>query len=130
MEIPETLRYTETHEWARLEGDEIVVGITAHAQQALGDVTFVELPDVGRTLDAKEDFGVVESVKAVSDVYSPLPGEVVGVNEQLEDEEATAAVNDDPYGAGWLVRIKLDDPAMFDELLDAAAYEAFLHKDA
>ncbi|MEM1349454.1 MAG: glycine cleavage system protein GcvH [Myxococcota bacterium] len=129
MEIPEELRYTETHEWARLEGDVIVVGITAHAQQALGDVTFVELPDVGRTLEVSEDFGVVESVKAVSDVYAPLAGEVVGVNEALEDEDATAAVNDDPYGSGWLVRIRLEEPASFGTLMDAGAYDAFLHKD-
>ncbi len=121
MSVPPELRYTKEHEWLRLAGDEATVGITAYAAEQLGDIVFVELPDVGRSLDQFATFGVVESVKAVSDLYSPISGEVVAVNEALADRPEL--VNSDPYGEGWLIRLKPRDPAEVDALLDAAAYE-------
>lgn len=125
MSIPSELLYTKSHEWVRLDGDVATVGVTWYAQDALGDVVFVELPELGRELDAEEDFGVVESVKAVSDVYSPLAGEVIEVNEDLSDEPER--INASPYGEGWLIRIKLADPSEASKLLDASAYESHLH---
>ena len=120
--IPADLRYAASHEWARLEEDgTITIGITDHAQQALGDVVFVELPHVGRALAAGQEAGVVESVKAASDIYSPLSGSVVAVNEALT--EAPESVNADAYAA-WFFRIKQDNAADLDGLLDAAAYQA------
>ena len=124
MDVPETLRYTADHEWLRLESDEAVVGITAYAAEELGDVVFVELPAVGRRLEAGEAFGVIESVKTASDLYAPLAGEVVAVNEALASQPEL--VNSEPYGAGWMVRLRLDDPAAADGLLDAGAYRAQL----
>ena len=119
--IPIELRYAETHEWARPQEDGIVaVGITDHAQHLLGDLVFVELPEVGRVVTAAESCAVVESVKAASDVYSPVDGVIVEVNELLADNPEL--INDDPYGEGWILRIKTS--ASLDGLLDAAAYEA------
>jgi glycine cleavage system H protein len=119
-QIPEDLRYTKSHEWVRMDGDEAVVGITDHAQELLGDLVFVELPEVGRQVQASEEFGVVESVKAASDVYAPLAGEVTAVNEALTDAPET--INNDPYGDGWMVRIRVSDPGAAAGLLDASAY--------
>ncbi|SIS86267.1 glycine cleavage system protein GcvH [Neptunomonas antarctica] len=120
-DIRNELKYVASHEWIRDEGDgTVTIGITDHAQDLLGDVVFVELPDVGTDVAAGDDAGVVESVKAASDVYVPLSGEVVEVNEQLE--ESPELVNSDPYGDGWFFRIKLSDVAELDDLLDADAY--------
>jgi glycine cleavage system H protein len=117
---PQDLRYSKQHEWVRVEGDKGRVGITAYAQNQLGDVVFVELPEVGRTLKAHESFGTVESVKAVSELYSPVPGEVVEVNSALAS--APEAINSDPYGKGWMIVIRLADAAAASTLMDAAAY--------
>ena len=119
--VPAELRYTKDHEWVRVEGDEAVVGITQYAADQLGDIVFVELPDTGRTLDQHATFGVVESVKAVSDLFAPVAGEVTETNGDLTG--TPEVVNTDPYGAGWMLRVKLADPAQVDTLLDAAAYE-------
>ena len=124
MEVPEELRYTLDHEWLRRESDDAVVGITAYAADELGDIVFVELPEVGRRLAAAEAFGVIESVKTASDLYAPAAGEVVAVNESLG--ASPELVNSDPYGDGWMVRLRLDDGAAGDALLDAAAYRATL----
>lgn len=121
---PEDLLYHPEHDWARVEGDTAVLGITWHAQDALGEVVFVEPPAVGAQLTQNEPYAEVESVKAVSDVFAPLSGEVVEVNEQLSD--TPEALNDDPYGAGWMVKIRLSDPAEQDGLLDQASYVASL----
>ena len=121
MDVPEGLRYTEDHEWVRLEGEEAVVGITAYAADELGDIVFVELPSVGADLSARQTFGVVESVKAVSDLFAPLAGEVVEANGELAGRPEL--VNDQPYGDGWMLRIRVEDPGQADELLDASAYE-------
>lgn len=120
--VPAALRYAASHEWARLEQDgTVTVGITDHAQQALGDVVFVELPEVGKALAAGDAAGVVESVKAASDIYAPLAGEVIAVNEVLAD--APESVNGDPYGA-WFFKLKPASAADLEQLLDAAAYQA------
>jgi glycine cleavage system H protein len=120
-EIPADLRYTKEHEWVRVEGDEAVIGITQFAAEQLGDVVFVELPDTGRTLDQFATFGVVESVKAVSDLYAPLSGEVRATNDVLSG--TPELVNSDPYGDGWMLRLAVSDAAQVEALLDAAAYE-------
>lgn len=120
--IPTDLRYASTHEWVRPDGDGIfTVGISEHAQGLLGDMVFVELPDVGDTVSTGDDIAVAESVKAASDVYAPISGEVVGVNEDLED--SPELVNSDPYGDGWLFKIKADDAEEVEGLLDAEGYE-------
>jgi glycine cleavage system H protein len=119
--VPAELRYTKDHEWVRVDGDEAVVGITQYAADQLGDIVFVELPDTGRTLEQHATFGVVESVKAVSDLFAPVAGEVTETNGDLTG--TPEVVNTDPYGAGWMLRVKLADPAQVDTLLDAAAYE-------
>lgn len=119
--IPANLRYTESHEWVLDNGDgTVTLGITDHAQEALGDVVFVELPEVGRSLDAGEEFGVIESVKAASDLYAPLAGEVIEANEALEDAPET--VNEAPYEGGWIAKLKLADASALEGLLDADAY--------
>jgi glycine cleavage system H protein len=118
LSVPQDLQYTRSHEWVRTEGDTATVGITDHAQDELGDVVFVELPDEGATFDAGESFGTVESVKAVSDVYAPVGGEVVEVNSSLED--APEKINDDPYGEGWLVKLRTSGEA---DLLSPEGYE-------
>ena len=120
MDVPETLRYTEDHEWLRSEGDEAVVGITAYAADELGGVVFVELPEVGRHLQRAEAFGVIESVKTASDLYAPVAGEIVQVNEALG--RSPELVNAEPYGGGWMLRLRPDEPGFADALLDAAAY--------
>jgi len=122
--VPTDLRYTKDHEWVRVDGDEAVVGITDYATNQLGDIVFVELPDVGRTLSQAGTFGVVESVKAVSDLFSPVSGEVTSGNDALA--AAPELVNSDPYGDGWMIRLKLANPTEVDELLDAAAYDALI----
>ncbi|WP_377894817.1 glycine cleavage system protein GcvH [Alteromonas sp. R78001] len=120
--IPTDLRYASTHEWVRPDGDGVfTVGISEHAQGLLGDMVFVELPDVGDTVSTGDDIAVAESVKAASDVYAPINGEVVGVNEELED--SPELVNSDPYGDGWLFKIKADDAEEVEGLLDAEGYE-------
>ncbi len=116
------LRYTEDHEWIRAEGDVAVVGITDYAQEQLGDVVYVELPEVGRTVKKGDEAAVVESVKAASEIYAPVSGEVVEVNGDLEGEPAK--VNEDPQGAGWFMKIRMSDPSELDDLMDEAAYKA------
>jgi glycine cleavage system H protein len=123
METPADLRYSEEHEWVRVDGDTATIGITAYAQDSLGDIVFVELPSVGRTLATGEGFGVVESVKAVSDVYTPVPGEIVAVNSTLET--APEQVNNAQYEGGWMIRLRISDKSAIDKLMDAAAYTAF-----
>jgi glycine cleavage system H protein len=124
MEFPEDLRYTQEHEWLRLEGNDGVVGITDFAQDALGDVVFVELPAVGATLTQGQTFGVVESNKTVSDLFAPVSGRVTAVNQVLRDEPER--VNNDPYGGGWMIRIAVGEREQVEKLLDAAAYRAFV----
>lgn len=125
--IPQELRYSPSHEWARQEADgTLTIGITHFAQDALGDIVFAELPAVGRGLDAGEEFGVVESVKAVSDVYVPVAGEVVAINDGLNSKPE--AINEAPYTDGWLIRIRPSDASAFEAMMTAAAYEASLHK--
>ena len=118
-----TLKYTEDHEWLKLESDIATVGITVHAQEALGDVVFVELPEVGATFAQKDTAGVVESVKAAADVYMPVSGEVIEVNEALRSDPSLA--NSDPLGAGWFFKVKLSNPAQLDALMDETGYTAF-----
>ncbi len=121
---PDDLRYHREHDWARVEDDEATLGITWYAQDALGELVHYEPPDVGATIAADTPYGEVESVKAVSDVFAPLSGEVLEVNQKVVDAPET--VNEDPYGEGWLVRIRLSDAAEAEALLDAAAYQAFV----
>ena len=120
LNFPAEVRYAESHEWARSEGDRVKVGITDYAQDQLGDIVFVELPEVGDTLDKGEEFGTVESVKAVSELYMPVGGEIAAVNSSLED--APEKVNNTPYGDGWMIEIKAENPSELDELLDNDAY--------
>ena len=126
MNIPTNLKYTKDDEWIRLEGEFGYIGITDYAQHELGDITFVDIdPDlVGETLEAEEEFGAVEAVKTTAELTMPVAGEVVEVNETLADEENAKLVNTDPYGEGWMLKIKVSDAAELDNLLDAAAYEA------
>ncbi|WP_404326394.1 glycine cleavage system protein GcvH [Cobetia sp. UIB-001] len=127
--IPATLKYTESHEWVQDNGDgTVTIGITDHAQEALGDVVFVELPEVGRELALEEEFGVIESVKAASDLYAPLAGEVISVNESLED--APESVNESPYDDAWILKMKVADSAELDKLLDADAYSQLVESEA
>ena len=127
--VPEELKYTKSHEWVRREADgSVTIGITEHAQELLGDMVFVELPESGRAVAAEEDCAVVESVKAASDVYAPIAGEVTEVNSALED--SPEIVNQDPYGDGWLFRMTPADEAEIDGLLDAAGYQAVVAEDA
>jgi glycine cleavage system H protein len=124
--IPADLRYSRTHEWLRSEGDEVVVGITDYAQDALGDVVYIELPSVGDSFGAGDVFGVIESVKASSDLYAPVAGEVIAVNTELEGDQAP--VNSDPYGTGWMIRLKPGGAE--NELLDAEAYTKHVEESA
>jgi glycine cleavage system H protein len=121
--VPEDLHYSKDHEWVRVEGNIGVVGITDYAQNSLGDVVYVELPKAGEEFSANESFGSVESVKAVSEVFAPISGAVVEVNETLTDEPEK--VNEDPYGQGWMIRVKMSSPGEVDSLLTAAEYEDF-----
>ncbi len=121
MSIPAELKYTKDHEWVKVDGDTAIVGITDYAQGELGDVVFVELPEVGDAVEKDESFGTIEAVKAVADLFSPLSGEVVDVNGELEDDPEI--VNKEPYGKGWMVKINISDEGELDTLMDAAAYE-------
>jgi len=121
MNIPSELRYTKDHEWAKLEGDVVTIGITDYAQGELGDVVFVELPEEGTEVTMNETFGSIEAVKAVADLFSPVSGEVIEVNESIMDEPEK--VNQDAYGAGWMVKIKITDPDELSQLMDASAYQ-------
>ena len=125
MSIPDDLQYTKSHEWVRMEGDTATIGITDHAQEELGDVVFVELPDVGDTIGAGDSFGTVESVKAVSDLYTPVGGEVAEVNSSLED--APEKINDDPYGEGWIVKLRTSEEA---DLLSPEEYEQVVEEES
>lgn len=125
---PEELSYTKDHEWVRVKADQATVGITDHAQNQLGDVVYVELPKVGDSFEAAEPFGSVESVKAVSEIYMPLGGTVVEVNDSLND--APEKVNEDPYGAGWMIKIRMENPSQVDALLTAAEYEDYIKEEA
>ena len=122
--VPTDLRYTKDHEWVRLEGDTATVGVTTYAAEQLGDVVYVDLPAAGRSLVRHATFGVVESVKAVSDLFAPLGGEVTEANDELSG--SPELVNSDPFGAGWMIRLRVGDVAEVDELLDAAAYEELI----
>jgi glycine cleavage system H protein len=124
VSVPDELQYTRSHEWVRREGETATVGITDHAQDELGDVVFVELPEVGATFDAGEAFGAVESVKAVSDLYAPVGGEVLEVNGALED--APEKINEDPYGDGWILKLRAGGEG---DLLSAQEYEQFLEQE-
>lgn len=126
--IPRELRYTQTHEWIRMEDDgTLVIGITDHAQSQLGELVFVDLPDLGANVHASDEVCVVESVKAASDVYSPVSGKIISINEDLE--ESPNLVNSDPFGDGWLFRIDPIDPDEFSELLDADGYAQYMEED-
>ncbi len=126
--VPENLRYTKDHEWIRVEGDAGTIGITDHAQEELGDIVYVELPKSGAKLEQASSFGSVESVKAVSDIYCPVSGEVAEINETLAD--APEKVNDDPYGGGWLIKLKLSDAAQIDGLMTAAQYTEYIGSES
>ncbi len=125
---PKDLRYDKEHEWVRVEGDEAVIGISHFAQDQLGEVVYVDLPEAGDEVTAGETFGEIESVKSVSELFAPVSGEVVKVNEALEDAPET--VNEDPYGEGWMIVVKMADPSQADDLMDASAYEAFVAEEA
>ena len=124
MNIPENLKYSKEHEWIAVEGDIVTIGITDYAQGELGDVVFVELPGVGDTFEMQDAFGTIEAVKAVSDLYCPVNGEVIEINESLEDAPET--VNKDPYGEGWMIKMKVEDAAQLGDLLNAGAYKELL----
>lgn len=127
MSIPNDLFYTENHEWVSMDGKEAVVGITEHAQEELGDIVFVELPSVEEELDQFEEFGVIESVKAVSDVFMPASGIIVEVNEELMDQPEL--INEDPYGSGWLIKVEVKDKDELEKLMDSTEYESFLEEE-
>lgn len=118
--IPKELKYTREHEWIRLDGDVATVGITDYAQGELGDIVFVELPEIGDSLDKDDSFGTIEAVKAVSDLFAPLSGEVVEINAELTD--TPSVINDDPYGEGWMIKIRLSDVSETEELMDPEGY--------
>lgn len=124
MNIPAELRYSKDHEWVRVEGDTAVVGITDFAQSQLGDIVFVDVTTEGETLSQHDIFGTIEAVKTVSDAFLPVGGEIIEFNQGLND--APESVNKDPYGEGWMVKVKMDDPSQLDSLLDAAAYRAMI----
>ena len=120
LSFPDDVRYAKSHEWARLDGDKVKVGISDYAQDQLGDIVFVELPEVGDTFGKGEEYGTVESVKAVSELYMPVAGEIVAINDTLED--APEKVNNSPYGDGWMIEVKADTPSEIDDLMDNNAY--------
>ncbi|SKB46886.1 glycine cleavage system H protein [Salegentibacter holothuriorum] len=124
MNIPQELKYTKDHEWIKVEGDTVTIGITDFAQSELGDIVYVEVETVDETLDKEEVFGTVEAVKTVSDLYLPLSGEIIEFNESLEDEPEK--VNSDPYGEGWMIKVKFSDESQLEELLSADAYKEIL----
>ena len=123
-DIPKNLKYTKEHEWARVEGNSVVIGVTAHAQESLGDVVYVELPKIGAPVTQGQSFGVIESTKAVSELYAPITGKVTKINDELNNSPAT--VNSDPYNAGWIIEVEPADPKQVDALMDADAYEKLL----
>ena len=125
MNIPSELKYTKDHEWVKIEGDVAIVGITEFAQSELGDIVYVEIETIGETLDQEEVFGSVEAVKTVSDLFMPVSGEILEFNEALEGNPEL--VNSDPYGEGWMIKVKLTDVSQFDELLDSEAYKGLIH---
>ena len=124
---PEDLKYMESHEWARREDDIAVVGITFYAQQEIQDVVYVELPEVGATIEQKNEFGVIESVKSAFDLYSPVSGEVIEINEALED--APELVNEDPYGEGWMMKIKMTNPEELNNMMTAEEYQVMIEAE-
>ena len=124
MNIPANVKYSEDHEWLRVEGEEAYIGISDYAQHELGDIVFVDVDTVGETIERNETFGTIEAVKTVSDLMMPVSGEILEFNEALQDN--AAAINSDPYGEGWIVKIKMTNPADADELNDAAAYSEFI----
>ncbi len=124
--IPENLYYSGTHEWVRLEDDSAVLGVTDHAQESMGDMVYVDLPEVGKKIEAKGECGVLESVKSASDFYSPIAGEIIAVNEKLTD--TPDLVNKDPYGEGWIIRLRPENVDAIKELMDADAYRKFLEE--
>ena len=126
MNLPSELKYTKDHEWVRIEGDRGTVGITEYAQGELGDIVFVELPEKGRMVEAGKSFGTIEAVKAVSDLYAPVSGEIVAINEALKD--TPEMINKEPYGGGWMGTIKLTNPSEASALLDAGAYQKLIGK--
>jgi glycine cleavage system H protein len=126
MNIPKELRYSKNHEWVRVEGEKVIVGIDDYAQSQLGDVVFVELPEVGSVVACGDSFSVVESVKAVSDIYAPVSGEIIEVNEVLAD--TPECINEDPYGQGWIVVIQVKDASEVDNLMDSKAYQTMLEE--
>jgi glycine cleavage system H protein len=128
MATPEDNRYAKSHEYVHVEGDVATIGITDYAQKELGDVVFVELPQVGSALDAADELGSIESVKAVSELFSPVSGEVVEINEALADNPAL--VNTDPWGDGWMIRIRMSDPTEVDELMTAEEYDEYIEKES
>ncbi len=128
MDIPEDLQYSKEHEWTRSEGNRMVVGITDFAQEELGDIVFIELPEVGAAVEAMVSFGVVESVKAVSDLYAPVSGTVVAANTQLE--ERPELVNTSPYDEGWMIVIEASNPEELQNLLSAAAYQSYIEQES
>lgn len=127
MSIPNNLRYSEEHEWVKTEGNEVVIGITHFAQSELGDIVFVELPEVGATIEANEPFGSVESVKTVSELYAPVSGKVVAVNEELSDQPEL--VNESPYEGAWMVKVELSDANQVEKLLSAEKYAEMTNQD-
>ncbi len=126
--VPDNLRYTKDHEWVLVEGDTATIGITDYAQESLGDIVYVDLPQIGAAFTAHESIGSVESVKAVSDIFTPVSGEILEVNEALNDAPET--VNSDVYGEAWMVRVRLTNPSEIDELMDAAAYQEYLEANS
>lgn len=124
MEVPANLKYTKDHEWALIDGDVVTVGITEHAVSELGDVVFIELPEVGEQVEAEAVFGTIESVKAVAELFAPVSGEILEINEGLIDAPET--INEDPYGEAWMVRIAISDRDELDNLMDAAAYSEYI----
>jgi glycine cleavage system H protein len=127
IEIPEELKYTDEHEWAKIEDELVVIGITDYAQDALGEIVYIELPSEGDEITKGDSFGGVESTKSVSDLYAPVSGEVVEVNESLLDSPET--INEDPYGDGWLIKVRIHDSDEFDELMDSEQYSSFIEKE-
>ena len=125
-EVPDELRYTKEHEWIRIEGDNVVIGVTDYAQDALTDVVWVELPEIGSVVGSMESFASVESVKSVSEIYAPVSGEVLEVNDSLED--SPEQINEDPYGNGWICKMAISDPAELVDLLDGATYRSLIEE--
>ncbi len=124
MDVPAELKYTKEHEWVKLDGNTAKIGITDYAQGELGDIVFVELPEIGTEVKQLDSFGTIEAVKAVSDMYSPVSGKVVGINSAVEEDPMV--INRDPYGEGWMLKVEVSNPAELDELLDAEGYQKLL----